>query len=332
MPKNKSYEDRKKILNQMFRTRPFTLDELINRVEERLEVSISKKTIQNDIRAIKREAEAQGAAVKCVNSRYAYEPKNFNLFEVNADPDAVARIKLAVAILRQIPGLDLHEDLRRIYDKLEMRLPDDDEKEFIQFDTRPDYAGAKYLAEILEAIKGDTVISFDYQSFKHEKPVRIIVHPYLLKEWNNRWFLVGLPENLKGKGVYEFHLYGLERIKSKIKPESAVEFYRHHKFDSATFYKNVIGVTIPKDEKVEKVVLRFSAARANYIETNPLHPSQKLLKKTKTHKTFTYDLILNPELQSIILSFGMDIEVLRPAKLHEAIVRGIKNLSKSIYN
>ena len=95
MPKNKSYADRKKILNQMFRTRAFTLEELIQRVESTLDITISKKTIQNDIRAIKKEVEEQGAKLKCISSRYSYEPKNFNLFEVKADPDAIARMKLA---------------------------------------------------------------------------------------------------------------------------------------------------------------------------------------------------------------------------------------------
>lgn len=54
MPKNKSFDDRKKIMNEMFRTRAFTLKDLIHRVSDKLDRSISKKTIQNDIRAIKK--------------------------------------------------------------------------------------------------------------------------------------------------------------------------------------------------------------------------------------------------------------------------------------
>ena len=325
MPKNKSYDDRKKILNQMFRTRAFTLQELILRVEEKLGKSISKKTIQNDIRAIKEEAEQQEAELKCENSRYFYEPRNFNLFEVKVNPDTIERVKLAASILKQIPGLDLHEELSEVFEKYEMRvsnLKEDDQ--FIQFDTRPDYTGAKYLSEILESIKGETVIQFAYQPFTSDTPIVVTVHPYLLKEWNNRWFLIGLPEHLREKSEYEFHQYGLERIQDKIIPIKKVGFYRHHRFDETTFYKNVIGVTVPKDAQIEKVILRFSLARSKYVETNPLHRTQKTGKVTKIHKVFSYDLILNPELETIILSYGSDVEVIEPETLKVSIGNKIK--------
>lgn len=327
MPKNKSYDDRKKVLNQMFRTRSFTLEELIDRVGDKIGKSISKKTIQNDIRAIKSEAIERNAELKCVDGRYFYEPKNFNLFEVKAEPDAIARIKLAIAILRQIPGLDLHEDMKKIYNDLEMRVSEEieEETEFMQFDTRPRYTGAKYLAELLEAIKGETVISFDYQPFNHDKPIRIIVHPYLLKEYNNRWFLIGLPEHLRQIQEYTFHQYGLERIKSKIIPEKRIDHFRYHKFDAGSLYKNVIGVTIPKDGKVEKVVLQFLPDRAKYIETNPLHSTQTLTKAN----TYSYELILNKELESIILSFGADIKVISPKSLKEKILSIITAASQT---
>lgn len=309
MPKNKSYDDRKKLLNEMFRSpRNFTLEEIIDRVSEKLGKSISKKTIQNDIRAIKEEALLKDAELKCIAGRYTYDPKNFNLFEVKVNPAAIEKIKLAATILKQIPGLDVHEELNDVFEKLEMRVSEvENEPDIIQFDTRPNYTGAKYLAEILEAIKGETVISFNYQPFIHSEPMHIILHPYLLKEYNNRWFVIGLPEHLRQKREYDFHVYGLERIKKKIKPESKVEFYRHYTFDPSTYYQNVVGVTIPKGAKVETVLLRFKIPRAYYVETNPLHPSQKLVESTGTHKTFSYYLVRNPELASLILSFGKDV-------------------------
>lgn len=329
MPKNKSYSDRKKILNELFRTKAYSLPEIMARINERLDITISKKTIQNDIQALRNEAFEKGAEIPCIDGRYRYEPQNFNIFEVKVDPASVAKIKLAAALLKQIPGLDIHEELNEIFEKLEMRgiNAEEDEQQFIQFDTRPEYTGAKYLAEILDAIKGETVISFDYQPFNHDAPIRIVVHPYLLKEWNNRWFLIGLPEHFHEKGECEFHQYGLERIKSKIKVEK-IEFYRHHKFNAATFYKNVIGITIPKDAKVEKVVLQFTNERSKYIETNPLHHSQKLINESETYLTFEYQLILNKELESIILSYGADVYIIKPSLLQGQINKTILAMNK----
>jgi len=313
MPKNKSFDDRKKILNQVFRSpRHYTLDELVQTVMDKLGQSISQKTIQNDIRAMKLEAAERGGELVCINGRYTYEPKNINLYEVKVDPASIDKIKLAASILKQIPGLDIHEELQEVFQKLEMRASDiEDEPEIIQFDTRPDYTGAKYLAEMLEAIKGEMVISFDYQPFIHSQPMHIVLHPYLLKEYNNRWFVIGLPEHLRQKQEYDFHVYGLERIKSKIKPEHSTDYYRHYTFDAATFYKNVIGVTIPKGAQPEKLVLRFKLPRAYYVETNPLHHSQKLTETTEIHKTFSYELVRNPELEALILSYGKDVEIVK---------------------
>lgn len=329
MPTNKSYSDRKKILNELFRTKAYSLPEIMARINERLDITISKKTIQNDIQALRKEALGKGAEIPCIDGRYRYEPQNFNIFEVKVDPASVAKIKLAAALLKQIPGLDIHEELNEIFEKLEMRgiNTEEDEQQFIQFDTRPEYTGAKYLAEILDAIKGETVISFDYQPFNHDVPIRIVVHPYLLKEWNNRWFLIGLPQHFHDNGEYEFHQYGLERIKSKVKVEK-IEFYRHHKFDASTFYKNVIGITIPKDAKVEKVVLQFTNARAKYIETNPLHHSQKLIAESETHLAFQYQLILNKELESLILSYGADVIIIEPQALKEQINKTLLAINK----
>lgn len=330
MPKNKSFDDRKKILNEAFRSvRNYTLEELMTRVTNSLELSISKKTIQNDIRAIKEEAIQKGAELVCVNSRYTYQPKNFNLYEIKVDPASIEKIKLAASILKQIPGLDIHEELQEVFTKLEMRAENiEEEQEIIQFDTRPDYQGAKYLAEILESIQGETVITFNYQPFIHSQPMTMVLHPYLLKEYNNRWFLIGLPEHLRLLQQYEFHVYGLERIKGKIKPEPKIEYYRDLHFDNTTFYKNVIGVTITKEAKVETVVLRFSDTRAKYVITNPLHASQQA-EKDKQH-TFNYKLILNKELEALILSYGPDVEVLKPKAL-KAKIKSLITAANNIY-
>lgn len=329
MPKNKSYDDRKKILNEAFRSpRGYTLEELIERVIENLGMSVSKKTIQNDIRAMKLEAVDRGGELVCKNSRYTYEPKNLNLFEVKIEPASVAKIKLAASILKQIPGLDLHIDLKEIYSSLEMRAADsfESEKCFIQFDTRYEYEGAKHFAEILEAVLGKTVISFDYQPFNHSNPMRITLHPYLLKEYNNRWFLIGLPEHLNSKKDCVIHQYGLERIVSnRIKPEH-IEYFKHPDFDPDSYYANVIGVTIPNNSVIDKIRLRFSASRAWYIETNPIHPSQKLEYQNSTHKTFSYELIINQELESLVLSFGKDIEVLDPSEFREKWLKTVKQI------
>lgn len=262
---------------------------------------------------------------------YRYANSKWTYRKQLLDTDAVQSIKVAATILKQIPGLKLHSDLIEFCESVENQNLPSNERTYIQFDTRPYYDGNKNLIQVLDACKLSSVISFDYQSFKADKPKRIVVHPYLLKEYNNRWFLVGLTEEARVNKTYEISQFGLERIKGSIKNES-LEHYYHQDFNPDEHFAHIIGVSSTPGSVVESVTLSFAIDRAKYIETNPLHPTQKHLKEkdTETNRVFSCELIPNQELESLILSFGEDIEVLQPQNLRESILKKL-NRSKDLY-
>lgn len=316
MPQTKAYSDRRREMNKLFRSRYYTAEQLRERVINAIGKSVSAKTISDMIRYMR----AEGAPIIHTRDKgYIYDPIGFNIEVIKIDPASVEKIKLAAVILKQFPGLDIHEELTYIFEQFDMKVEFEDDTDFIQLDTRPSYEGAKYMVEILEAIKGKTVISFEYQPFKYELAKRVVVHPYLLKEWNNRWFLIGLPEHLRKEKIYQFHQFGLERMKSKIKVEGKIEHFQHHNFDAKTHFQNIIGISIPKEGKVQKVVLRFSPERIKYVTSNPWHNSQQRVKAKEN--TFEFQLIPNNELEAIILSFGADVEVLEPKSLRGKIAQ-----------
>ena len=78
----------------------------------------------------------------------------------------------------------------------------------------------------------------------------------------------------------------------------------------------MIGVTIPKGGKIEKVVLRFSEPRYPYIKAKPIHPTQQ---NNDVERTITLKLIPNKELTATILGFGKDVEILEPLALRDEI-------------
>lgn len=332
MPKNLHFDIRKQHLNELLRsTRGYTLEELIEKVGEKISdyrkgsKGVSKKTIQNDIRFMKEEAAKKNAKIVCINSRYRYEPPGFNIFDIQVDPYSVEKIKLAIALLQQIKGLDLHEELKEVYDKLNMRVSEASEPipGYIQFDLKPEYIGADYIGTLLEAIATERVISFDYHPFTAPEKYRVIVHPYLLKEYNNRWFLIGWIDEKKLVQVF-----ALDRIKGEVKPEGWLEFYNHYKFNPDTYYNDVIGVSIPVDGKIEKIHLKFRKERVPYVQTNQLHHSFKKISEDETGTIFQYSLIPNNELKAQILYFGSDVEVLEPKQLRAEIAAIIAESSK----
>ena len=118
-----------------------------------------------------------------------------------------------------------------------------------------------------------------------------------------------------------------------MKKELIGEDYQTMDFDAEDYFSDIIGVTKYVDRKVERIMVAISLERFPFIETNPLHPSQRIIKRgmsekyqdwTNTHKIIALDVIINHELVNTILSFGKDMIVLEPLILKEIILQNLK--------
>ena len=154
-----------------------------------------------------------------------------------------------------------------------------------------------------------------YKAFYEEAETPRHIHPYLLKEYNNRWFVYAYTNEYKGEGVY-----GLDRIK---RLEKTGKKYRalgtNGRLRLVNYFKDIIGVTNFEDKKVEDIVLKVKRARANYLLTKPIHKSQKVIKENADYVWFGFHLKPNHELNAFILSYGNDIMVEQPKALANEI-------------
>jgi predicted DNA-binding transcriptional regulator YafY len=82
------------------------------------------------------------------------------------------------------------------------------------------------------------------------------------------------------------------------------------------YFKDIIGVT-RVDSPKEIIRLQFSEHRFPYIETKPIHASQRIIDHS--NKIIELDVIPNKELVTKILSFGNDVEVLSPQHIRDEI-------------
>ena len=178
-------------------------------------------------------------------------------------------------------------------------------------------AGIEHLSPLFNAIINKTPLSVDYTTFDG-KSFKWEIHPYHIKQYNNRWFLIGL-NNDEYRDITNL---ALDRIvKFDILHRPFIENTIIEDFDD--YFYDIVGVSFPADAKVEDVVLKFSAHRFPYIKAKPIHGSQKVL--SETDRTIWLKIIPNKELQSIILSFGDDVEVLQPAAFRESVAEKIRN-------
>jgi predicted DNA-binding transcriptional regulator YafY len=140
------------------------------------------------------------------------------------------------------------------------------------------------------------------------------VHPQLLKEFNNRWFVLATH---KGK----FITLALDRI-IKIEIIDDLE-YLDLEVNGDEYYKEVVGVTV-SNSRAQRVQFWIDKKNAPYVITKPFHASQRTIETREDGTIFNILVQVNFELERLILGFGDSIEVLKPLKLRERMQKKLR--------
>jgi predicted DNA-binding transcriptional regulator YafY len=178
--------------------------------------------------------------------------------------------------------------------------------------------GNEHLGPLLEYIRAKKSIRIAYRKFSDDKLKEYELHPYLLKEYHNRWYVVAFDVN--GHGIRTF---GLERIE---KLETAEKKFTVDKnFNADHFFKYSIGITEISD-KPQEVILSFDPVPGKFLLTQPIHVSQTLLEQNKNEIHIGLNVLITQELITFILGYGAGVRVLKPTKL----CRQIEEIAKAI--
>ena len=285
---------------------------------------ICHSTIEKDIFAMRMEHDAPIAYSKREKGYY-YTNDEFTMDDVPLTEKDISAIKAASTILHQFKSTSLFSQYQFAIDKILDRAVTSQQKfsnteNNIQFETLPTISGNEYLESVLEAIKKRNVLQFEYYNYiKDVKTIRR-VHPYLLKEYRNRWYLIGKSE-LKNKVI----TFGLDRISNLQTLENL--FTVDSSFNPDYFFQHSIGITV-FDEKPQEIIIKTNNILSKYLTSQPLHHSQQL---TEIHNNgdhlFSYFLLVTYELKMTILGYGSDCEVIVPLSLREQIAEEIKKVA-----
>ena len=264
---------------------------------ERHGFGISGRTLQRDIEQIRIEF---GVEIKYDRSRNGY------LIDKNESID----LDSFLGFLDTVATADLlTESLKE--SKTSLR--------HIAFESEGNFHGAGLLKDILFAIRNKRKISFVHQNYIADTRKNYRIDPYLLKEYQNRWYVVGKVEDK------HFRTFGIDRIEDlKISTEV---FKTTGKEAAASLFDNIIGLSY-SEGKVEEVILSFQPIQGKYVKSLPLHRSQKIIKDDEKSLVISLDLIPNFELRQKILMMGETVKVLKPAKLAAEIKRSLANALK----
>jgi predicted DNA-binding transcriptional regulator YafY len=226
----------------------------------------------------------------------------------------ITQLKEAMRVLTQFKGMPQFDWMEEVFAKIDQSASPHEQNTIISFDANQYLIGIEWLGVIYAAIKYRKVIELDYKDFKVANSYKVSFSPYYLKQYNNRWFAFGH----KHESIDPTTTLALDRI-LEIK-ELNIAYHENTivKFDE--YFDDIIGVTIPKDETLQKIELKIAPERAGYVLTKPLHGSQKKVLQDTTGLYVSLEVIVNPELEQLILSFGDQIQVLSPEGLKKQIL------------
>lgn len=329
MPANKFALIRYRVIDRLIsnKYKPYpNMFDIIDACEEALGKSVSLSTIEKDINAMKYDSQLGFMAPIAFSKEhqgYFYEEEDFSINEIPLSHEEVNAIRLAAQTIGQFKEVGIFKHYGAAIDKIlnKLSLGSQEENEgnqaFIQFEYQPTVRGNTLLPEILEAIKQRKTLSFDYESFKDGARGSKRVHPYLLKEYGNRWYLIAFDTERKA-----LRTYGLERMdKLRVHTES---YEKQKAFDADLFFKHSIGITANVAAKPEKVLFEANGILAKYLESQPLHTSQKLKKISNEKFEVTLHVFVSYELTEKLLSFGSQAKVLAPENLKNTIEKELE--------
>lgn len=285
-----------------------------------LETTVSKRQIYADLKEMELSPSMQAPIVAYQDGQrkyYRYSQEGFSI--VDLTDDELLGLETTVNMLASFRGMPQFDWMTDIIRKLKKKYKvSENQRNILSFDSNVDLRGIDRFKELFNFIINEQPIKITYEPFG--KPAfDAEIHPYYLKQYNNRWFILGYNPEYK-----DISVFALDRIK---KLESLnVDFIQDTLIeDPFDYFFDVIGTTIPNHGEIEKVVLKFSPKRYQYVSAKPIHHTQKTDDNTLT---VTIEVKPNKELEAIILGFGKDVEVLAPEHLRNEIIEIMKESCK----
>ncbi len=319
MPASKNSTKRYYIIDRCLtgKTKKYwSADDFIQKLEDH-DISINARTLRYDIEAMRFD-EALGYKAPIVYSKvhkgYFYSDENFSINTLQLNEEQLNALEFVVDTLHEYEGLKVMQDFQAVISKLAgvlTQLAQPQKVPHIEFEKAPYYKGLELRDSLLKAIQKKETLVISYTTFGRSYPIKHTLHPYLLKEHKNRWYIVGLLHSRRVPITL-----ALDRI-DKV-DISEIAFIENTRFDPGVYFSDFLGITCTQGP-VEEIILEATPALAGYIKTQHLHHTQTILHEDKKCLRFALRLIVNYELISQILGYGSNLKVIQPLSLQQQV-------------
>ena len=185
-----------------------------------------------------------------------------------------------------------------------------DMRDRILFEKIP--SSQKWLPVIVNAMRDKKAVELTYQSFTREEPSTFIAHPYCLKLFRQRWYMLARSEDYDKPRVYS-----LDRIIDAHQSRQGLK--RPKSFDAKSFFDNYFGIIIGTDRKPCEILLKVDESQVKYFDSLPLHESQRKVEETNEYSIYSYHFAPTFDFEQEVLSHSHFVEVISPEYFRDEI-------------
>ena len=253
-----------------------------------------------------------------------YKNASFSIFKQEMSREERNLLREVLNTIGQFDGLDNFEWL----EKFKIGLGYNRHRQIISFSNNPYLKNSNLLGTLFDYISNKVVIRLYYHTFSNRTTRSFEFHPYLLKQVNNRWFILGTANN---DGT--ILTFALDRI-DKVEPLPEKKYKECHE-DLNERFEDIVGITYHANRPVSHILFWCSNDAQDYVITKPLHGSQIQYhgeEEKRLHAQyssleggsfFSIDCIENFELITLLCSYGQNLIVLEPISVRDEVFNRI---------
>lgn len=187
----------------------------------------------------------------------------------------------------------------------------------ILFESAP--SAIPFLGEIINIIRDGNAMNLTYQSYRNKEPYTFEAHPYCLKMFKQRWYLLAKTPK------YDYPtIYSLDRVVDIEELDKKAEIPQG--FNAKEYFSKFYGVITGDGNVAQIIKIKVRADQAFYFRSLPLHHSQEEIETTDEYAVFKYFVVPSADFVQEILSHGDSVVVLEPLELRNRIGQNVKSI------
>lgn len=299
-------------------------------IESELSIQVDVKTLQDDLKNMKDDSVLGYYAPIEYDTRtksYYYADRNYTIRAFGLKEDEIQTLLIYAQRLKLYSDYGLLQLFSTAMDKVlnavaiqknvgnESHLQD-----WVQFEEVLPVQGSEFIPMIVDALENKLRLQLTYRRFQKYDVVSIkMVDPHLLKEYENRWYMMAYDAEDKLIKTYALDRIEILTLTNQHFESQTIDFQEHFKYS--------MGITI-NDTPPQEIILSFDPVQGRYIKSLPLHHTQKILNDTEQEMRLSIFVKPTYEFYAKILSFGDKVKVISPpeiaAELKQMLIKSLE--------